>query len=64
MTNLTTGLIVTAVVFVPLAIMWWLATQFEKPKCIYPHCSASRVNCLHACPHWRDEHSDYDGDAL
>ena len=54
MTNLTTGLIVTAVVFVPLAIMYYFVvtapTGYETDVGFY----------LGEPP----EHSDYDGDAL
>jgi hypothetical protein len=60
MTPIITGLIVCAIVFVPLAIMVGLATRVKKPKCIYPHCSASRAHCLHVCPNWRDDHASDD----
>ena len=54
MTNLTTGLIVTAVVFVPLAVMYYFVvtapTGYETDDGF----------------HYGEppEHSDYDGDAL
>ena len=52
MTNLTTGLIVSAVVFVPLAVMVYFVVTapfgWEDDDGF----------------HYDDEHSDYDGDTL
>jgi len=61
MTNETIGIGIAVASLSALSFMVWRFARMPKRTCIYPHCSASR--CLHVCPHWRDDCSDFDGPA-
>ena len=62
MTNEQIGIAIAVASLSALSLMVWRFARMPKRTCIYPHCSATHSHCMHTCPHWRGEHSDFDGD--